>query len=109
MSREAVEKFYEIIAQDEALQDRMREATDETRFLDLAIQLGSERGCDFTTDELSGHMNALQQSMQTELSDAQLEQVAGGIAKGTVAGFNWTNTYSGCANCDKDGLKGFKQ
>lgn len=56
-------------------------------------------------DELSAHMNTLQESMDAELSEAELEQVAGGLTKSTVSSFNWTNTYSGCANCDKDGLK----
>jgi hypothetical protein len=50
-------------------------------------------------------MNTLQESMDAELSEAELEQVAGGLTKSTVSSFNWTNTYSGCANCDKDGLK----
>ena len=109
MSREAVEKFYETIAQDEDLQNSMREATDETGFLDLAVQLGGDHECEFTKDELSAHMNALQKSMDAELSDAELEQVAGGLAKSTVSGFNWTNTYSGCANCEKTGLTGFKR
>ena len=105
MQREAIEKFYEIIAQDEALQARMREATDEAGFQDLAIKLGGEHGCDFTREELSAHMNALQASMDSELSEADLEQVAGGLSTSTVSSFNWTNTYSGCANCDDSGLK----
>lgn len=105
MSREAIEKFYEIIGQDEDLQNRMREATDEAGFLDLALQLGGDKGCDFTKEELSAHMDTLQESMDAELSEAELEQVAGGLSKTKVSSFNWTNTYSGCANCDKDGLK----
>ncbi len=48
MSCEAIEKFYEIVGKDEDLQNRMREATDEAGFLDLAIQLGGDKGCDFT-------------------------------------------------------------
>jgi predicted ribosomally synthesized peptide with nif11-like leader len=102
MSIENVVKFYELVAEDEGLQDRMKEAVHPDAFLAAAVAAAGERGLEFTTEELRSHVERLGNDVQQELSDENLNGVAGG---GMTASFEWTNTYSGCANCS-DGLKG---
>ena len=93
MSVENVVKFYELVASDEGLQDRMQAATDPEAFMAKAVEIGGEQGLEFTGEELRGNIEKLGRQVDEELSESDLEEVAGGGWR------DWTNTYSGCANC----------
>ncbi|WP_164019683.1 Nif11-like leader peptide family natural product precursor [Pyxidicoccus trucidator] len=46
------ERFRRLVLEDPALQEALRETTDVPGFIALATQLGEERGCHFTAEEL---------------------------------------------------------
>ena len=46
--RQHLERFGDLVLADRELHDRLRATADQTAFIALAVQLGAERGCDFT-------------------------------------------------------------
>jgi predicted ribosomally synthesized peptide with nif11-like leader len=68
MSKENLDQFIQKVTDDEQLQTRIGEEIDA----DSLIALGAECGCEFTAEEL-------QES--AELSDEELDGVAGGVLK----------------------------
>lgn len=46
--RQNLERFGELVLSDRALHDQLRAAANESAFVALAVQLGAERGCDFS-------------------------------------------------------------
>jgi hypothetical protein len=46
--RQNLERFGQLVLADRKLHDQLRAAPDEKAFVALAVQLGAERGCDFT-------------------------------------------------------------
>ncbi len=70
MSKESLEQFMNQVAESEELQARIGEEIDG----DALIALGAEHGFEFNTEEL----NELS-SEPTELTDDDLDSVAGGI------------------------------
>jgi predicted ribosomally synthesized peptide with nif11-like leader len=78
MSVEAVDAFFAKMAEDEALQDAYSSAVDRATRA-AAVELAAEHGLEFTAEELGTAM----ESQMAELSDEQLDAVAGGL--GTVA------------------------
>lgn len=52
MSLESLEQFYQRVLEDPALQERVREATDQESLVRLAVQLGQENRYDFTAEEV---------------------------------------------------------
>ncbi len=67
MSKENLEQFIQKVTDSEELQARIGEEIDA----DALIALGAEHGCDFTADDLTAG---------AELSDEELDGVAGGVA-----------------------------
>ena len=67
MSKENLEQFMNQVAGSEELQTRIGEEMDTDAF----IALGAEHGCEFTADDLTA---------DAELSDEELDGVAGGLA-----------------------------
>ena len=43
-----LERFGELVLAERALHDQLRATTNETAFIELAVRLGAERGCEFT-------------------------------------------------------------
>ena len=60
MSRESFEQFRQLVLQDMSLQERLRETPDRESFLTLVIQLGEERGHDFTVEDVENAMRESQ-------------------------------------------------
>ena len=56
MSRESFEQFRQGVLQDMSLQERLRETPDRDSFLTLLLQLGEERGYDFTVEDVEAAM-----------------------------------------------------
>ena len=67
MSKENLDQFIQKVTDDEELQARIGEEIDTDAF----ITLGAEHGCEFSAEDLSEN---------AELSDEQLDGVAGGLA-----------------------------
>ena len=71
MSRENLEQFMSKVADSEELQARIGEEIDA----EALIALGAECGCEFTAEELQD---------MAELSDEELDTVAGGALRETL-------------------------
>ena len=67
MSQESLDQFIQKVTDDEELQARIGEEI----HIDSLIALGAEHGCEFTADDLTA---------DAELSDEELDGVAGGVA-----------------------------
>jgi len=67
MSKENLDQFIQKVADDEQLQARIGEEIDA----DSLIALGAEHGCEFTAEDLAEN---------AELSDEELDGVAGGVS-----------------------------
>ncbi len=67
MSKENLDQFVQKVTNSEELQARLGEEID----IDSLIALGAEHGCEFTAEDLAENV---------ELSDEELDGVAGGLA-----------------------------
>jgi len=76
MSQPDVERFYEIARNSEELQTMLGAAEDRDSFVETAVRLGQENGCNFTLDEANEFLNT--KKGDAELSEQELEAVAGG-------------------------------
>ncbi|MCA2508102.1 MAG: Nif11-like leader peptide family RiPP precursor [Microcystis sp. M54BS1] len=76
MSQPDVERFYEIARNSEELQAMLGAAEDRDSFVETAVRLGQENGCNFTLDEANEFLNT--KKGDVELSEQELEAVAGG-------------------------------
>ena len=91
MSKENLERFMTQVAESEELKARIGEEIDG----DALIALGAEHGCEFSAEDLAA---------DAELSDEQLEAVAGGafaianavFLKGGPGGKKFRLSYQGC-------------
>ena len=74
MSIASLNQFQNDVMQDSALQEQFKttEATSPESLGELAVKLGADRGYNFTLEEI-------QAAADQELSDAELESVAGGV------------------------------
>jgi predicted ribosomally synthesized peptide with nif11-like leader len=83
MSIENAQKFRSVVAGSPALAKQILAAKNRDEFLAAAVKLGAENGLQFTTEEAVQVMDAAEQATKGgELSDSQLEGVAGGKGKG---------------------------
>ena len=62
MSRENVERFRAVVVEDEGLQERLTGFADLQDFKEAVLQAGSERGFDFTLEELDQAIREARQS-----------------------------------------------
>ena len=47
-----LEQFMQLVMEDQTVQERVREATDQESLIRLAVELGQENGYDFTAEEV---------------------------------------------------------
>ena len=66
MSKETLDQFIQKVTDDEELQSRIGEEIN----IDSLIALGAEHGCEFSAEDLAEN---------AELSDEELDRVAGGV------------------------------
>ena len=92
MSTTAVQEFLAKVAEDESLQSDLTKAIEADNDREAVTQLGNSKGYDFTADELWAEIQQRQSEVQKrqeagELSDEELEAVAGGevIIAATIA------------------------
>ena len=95
MSEEQLKAFLEKVKADTSVQDRLKAAADS----DAVLAIAKEAGFMISADDLK---------TQSEISDAELERVAGGCANGIVtecSGFDQCSKYIptlntlGCKKC----------
>jgi predicted ribosomally synthesized peptide with nif11-like leader len=56
--KDDLERFRELVLRDPVLQEQLRTPEDVNKFLALVLQLGQERGFDFTQDDVTAAMHA---------------------------------------------------
>ena len=81
MSVETVKKFMQEISKDETLAEKVKEAGTD---VNAVISLGKEKDCEFTAQDLKDFHDELGKADE-ELSDEDLEKVAGGFVTATAA------------------------
>lgn len=74
MSQEAVRNFFKSLETDEVLQEQVKNANNSAR----VIQIASEKGYEFTAQELQDYMQ--EAAANEELKLEELEAAAGGMA-----------------------------
>ncbi len=80
MSFESVNQFYQEVMQEPALLEKFQSAPDRESLVNLAVEVGQQKGYSFTLDEVEQALAAQNAASETgELSDEQLEAVAGGF------------------------------
>ncbi len=84
MSIEAVNQFLEQVSSNQQLQAEVTQAMEEENDRLAVTQLAAKHGFKFTPEELGSQVEkSLESPKEDELSEAELESVAGG--RGTVA------------------------
>ncbi|NET33067.1 MAG: Nif11-like leader peptide family natural product precursor [Cyanothece sp. SIO1E1] len=86
MSLEQIQELVNVIEADDALRTELQaqfsKETSRDAWIQKAVELGKEKGYEFTAEEVSQfltlQMQSVQESEEGELEDAQLEAVAGG-------------------------------
>lgn len=95
---QSLDQFRQQILQDPALAEQFKAVQSPDEFAHLAVQLGQQLGYTFTVDEVKAAIAQQSTSSESiELSDAQLEAVAGG-ADTPYCGPTQA-TQIGCCNC----------
>jgi hypothetical protein len=59
--QQALERFGEMVLADRALHDQLRATATETAFIQLAVRLAAERGCELTATALQAAINQKRQ------------------------------------------------
>ena len=96
MSLQGIQKFSRLIESNRDVQHRIGKGINDGRSQDMQAfaDLGKEFGCDFTADEARDFLAGLVESGEAggdELSDADLEKVAGGgVVRSIARGVNQT-------------------
>jgi predicted ribosomally synthesized peptide with nif11-like leader len=62
MSQEQFEQFRQVVLEDVSLQKRLRNFTRHDRFIARVVQIGAERGFEFTAGEVLEAINASRRS-----------------------------------------------
>jgi predicted ribosomally synthesized peptide with nif11-like leader len=91
MSQVHIEKFYEIAANDQALLGQLTgDTSSPEQFVEKAVAAAKERGLNFSAEEANTWI-ATQQATKAngELSDIQLEGVAGGKGGDIDSAIDW--------------------
>jgi predicted ribosomally synthesized peptide with nif11-like leader len=73
-----LEQFYTFVQTNQQLQEQLGAAKDRESFNELAVQLGQENGYTFSVKDVDAFLNQKSQEANAELSNEELEAVAGG-------------------------------
>ncbi|MFV2074289.1 MAG: Nif11-like leader peptide family natural product precursor [Thermoanaerobaculales bacterium] len=80
MSKESVEQFLSLIASDTTMEAALNVAAEQrTDVAATAVELGEERGLEFTADEFNAGVEAFHDEQPSELDDAALEGISAGF------------------------------
>lgn len=81
---QSLEKFKQQVLQDPTLADQFKTVTSPDAFANLAVQVGQQLGYSFTVEDVKAALAQQSSSGSPELSDTQLEAVAGGNQYGAT-------------------------
>ena len=89
MTIEAVNQFLQKVSEDNSLQEELSQALNSENDRQAATDLGAKHGYMFTSEELGTEIQNRQSEFQqnpsnAELSEAELETVAGGITPAVI-------------------------
>ena len=87
MSKANLEQLRQEVEQDSALQERLNQAQNNESLIALVTEIGQEKGYSFTRQEVEEYLNEMNISQQ-ELSEEQLEAIAGG-KRGGIQVISW--------------------
>ncbi len=73
-----LEQFYTFVQNNQQLQEQLGAVEDRESFNELAVQLGQENGYTFSVEDVDSFINQKSQEENAEISDEELEAVAGG-------------------------------
>lgn len=73
-----LEQFYTFVQNNQQLQEQLGAAKDRESFNELAVQVGQENGYTFSVKDVDAYINQKSQEENAELSNEELEAVAGG-------------------------------
>jgi predicted ribosomally synthesized peptide with nif11-like leader len=76
-----LEQFYNLVQNSQELQEQLGAVENQESFNEMAVRLGQENGYTFTTEEVKAFINQKSQEADAELSEQELEAVAGGKIK----------------------------
>ncbi|MFK0730072.1 MAG: Nif11-like leader peptide family RiPP precursor [Gloeotrichia echinulata GP01] len=98
MSKENLEQFYILVQNSEALQQQLGAIQESEVFNETAARLGQENGYSFSAEEVDTFLNEKKQQSNAELSDRELEAVAGGKGERCPINTRFTVCFlvSGC-------------
>ena len=75
---QSLEQFRQQVLQDLALAEHFKAVQSSDEFINLVLQLGQQLGYSFTADEVKSALAQHSSSNSLELSESQLEAIAGG-------------------------------
>ncbi|WP_427158670.1 Nif11-like leader peptide family RiPP precursor [Aliinostoc sp. HNIBRCY26] len=78
MSNQNLHQFYTLIQNSQELQVQLGAAETPETFAETAVRLGEENGYSFNTEDVNAFISQQASRANAELSDADLETVAGG-------------------------------
>ena len=74
-------QFYNLVQNSQELQEQLGAVETEESFNEMAVRLGQENGYTFTAEDVKAFINLKSQEANAELSEQELEAVAGGKSK----------------------------
>lgn len=80
MTKDQFEQFYRLVENDRSTTEKLKRVSTKEEYFAVLQQVGNGNGFQFTIDEVKQFVKAraVQQPGSKELSDAELEAVAGG-------------------------------
>jgi predicted ribosomally synthesized peptide with nif11-like leader len=100
-----LEQFYNLVQNSQELQEQLGAVETEESFNEMAVRLGQENGYTFTAEDVKAFINLKSQEANPELSEQELEAVAGGNKKYDPStpcprnSANWTTFCMMISNC----------
>lgn len=78
MNKQNLQNFYTLIQNSQELQAQLGAADSSENFAETAVRIGEENGYSFTAEDVNAFISQQRSGANAELSEADLEAVAGG-------------------------------
>jgi predicted ribosomally synthesized peptide with nif11-like leader len=76
-----LEQFYNLVQNSQELQEQLGAVENQESFNEMAVRLGQENGYTFTAEDVKAFLTQKKEEANPELSEQELEAVAGGKSK----------------------------
>lgn len=80
MSKAHLGQFHQEVIRNSSLQQKLEQAKDDESLIAIVLELGKEKGHSFSRQEIEKYINEIKAS-QGEISDDELEAIAGGTTR----------------------------